>query len=296
MLKMQYPKVGIVILQYNNSADSIECLKSVVRSSYPALDIFLVDNGSDKPQLDIISLHLNQLNDERVILIKNDRNLGFSGGNNVGIKKALSYGVDYVLILNNDATISQDLVEKLVIFAQTHEDAGIIGPAINEGGGLVYGGKIDWLKAELTHNKEKLSTDNFYISGACMLVSREVFENISLFDEKFFLYFEDADFCVRARKNHFKLAIVDDTIINHRVSASTSRLGPSVLLRYHYRNAHLFNVKNGPIPIKIILPIWSIYIIIKQFLKILFVQSKRRISLAIMNGVFDFYLVKFGRL
>lgn len=296
MLKMRYPKVGIVILQYNNSADSIECLKSVIRSSYPALDIFLVDNGSEKTQLNIVSQYLDELNNERVSLIKNDRNLGFSGGNNLGIKKVLSYGADYVLILNNDATISQDLLEKLVIFAKTHKNIGIVGPAINEGGVLVYGGRVNWLKPELTHNKEKLSTDNFYISGACMLVSREVFENIGFFDEKFFLYFEDADFCVRARKNHFKLAIIDDAVINHRVSASTSRLGSPALLRYHYRNAHLFNIKNGPILVKIILPIWSIYIIIKQFLKILFVPSRRRISLEIMNGVFDFYLVKFGKL
>lgn len=292
---MQYPKAAVVILQYNNSAYSIECLKSATKSGYPALDIFLVDNGSEKRQFDIINQYLDRLNDKRVKLVKSGENLGFSGGNNLGIKKALSYGADYVLILNNDATISPELVEKLVMFARARENAGIVGSAINEGEGLVYGGKIVWLKSELSHSKERLS-DNLYVPGACMLVSREVFKNIGFFDERFFLYFEDADFCMRARKNNFKLAIVDDIAVNHRVSASTSRLGAAALLRYHYRNAHLFNAKNGPIFVKIFLPIWSVYIIIKQFLKILFIPSKKTLSLAIMNGVFDFYSVKFGKL
>ncbi len=128
-----------------------------------------------------------------------------------------------------------------------------------------------------------------------MFVNKKVFEKIGMFDERYFLYFEDADFCVRARRAGFKLTVASDAIVRHNPSSSTSKLGAALLLRYHYRNAHLFNMKNAPFKIKVLLPFWSIWIIIKQAIKILLMKNIMA-SKAILNGVLDFYRSRFGKI
>jgi GT2 family glycosyltransferase len=100
---------------------------------------------------------------------------------------------------------------------------------------------------------------------------------------------------VRARRAGFKLTIAPDAVIHHNPSSSTSKLGAALLLRYHYRNAHLFNMKNAPFGIKILLPFWSIWIIMKQAAKI-FVRKNSIASWAILSGVLDFYKGRFGKI
>ncbi|MDO8669613.1 MAG: glycosyltransferase family 2 protein, partial [Candidatus Buchananbacteria bacterium] len=224
-------------------------------------------------------------------------NLGYSGGNNIGIKDALEQGADYVFILNPDTIIEKNALTKLIETAESNPKIGIAGPVIDENGKIIYGGKIKWLKPELIHletRNQKLET-NFYIPGAAMLIKRKVIEKIGLLDERYFLYFEDADYCERAKRAGYKLAIAPEALIHHKPSSSTSTLGAPLLLRYHYRNAHLFNWKNGPFWVKIVLPFWSIFIIIKQLAKI-FLGNNREISKAILAGVLDFYRNHFGKI
>lgn len=128
-----------------------------------------------------------------------------------------------------------------------------------------------------------------------MLIKREVLEKIGLFDERYFLYFEDADYCLRAQKAGYKLKIVPEELIHHKQSSSTSSLGAPILLHYHYRNAHLFNCKNGPFWVKFSLPFWSFFIIIKQLTKII-LRHNVEISKAILAGVLDFYKGRFGKI
>ncbi|KKR35929.1 MAG: Glycosyl transferase family 2 [Candidatus Yanofskybacteria bacterium GW2011_GWE1_40_10] len=114
-------------------------------------------------------------------------------------------------------------------------------------------------------------------------------------DEDYFLYFEDADLSLTAAQAGFSIGIAEGVSINHKVSASTKKLGSPLLLRYHYRNALYFNRKFGPWWVQILLWPWSIWIIKKQIIKLIFGIEKER-SQAILNGVFDFYKDKMGKI
>lgn len=261
-----------------------------------------MDNASAIQHLNNIRLFIEsqeKAGERRFKLIVNDSNLGYAGGNNIGIQYALESGADYVLILNPDTTVKNNLLTKLIGVVEKNPRAGIIGTAVDEGDRITYCGEIKWLKPELEHSTLKPKTRNlkpdFYIPGAAMFVSKKIFEKIGMFDEKYFLYFEDADFCVRARRAGFKLTVGPDAIIHHNPSSSTSKLGMALLLRYHYRNAHLFNMKNAPFGAKILLPFWSIWIIMKQAIKLL-VKKNPQVSQAILNGVADFYKGRFGKI
>ncbi len=261
-----------------------------------------MDNASEIQHLNNIRLFVEsqeKAGEKRFKLIINKDNLGYAGGNNIGIKYALESGADYVFILNPDTTVKSDLLAKLAETAKRNPKAGIIGMAINEGGKVIYCGEIEWLKSELKHSTlhtthYTLHTDQ-YIPGAAMFVSKKVFEKIGMFDERYFLYFEDADFCVRAQKARFKLTVAPEATVHHNPSSSTSKLGATLLLRYHYRNAHLFNMKNAPFGVKILLPFWSIWIIMKQAIKLL-AERNPQASQAILNGVVDFYKGHFGKI
>jgi hypothetical protein len=264
--------------------------------------VVVVDNASEIQHLNNIRLFVEsqkKAGERRFKLIENRSNLGYAGGNNIGIQYALESGADYILILNPDTTVKNNLLTKLIGAAKKNPRAGIIGTAVNEGNRMIYCGEIKWLKPELEHSILKPVTrnlkSNFYILGAAMLVSKKVFEKIGIFDERYFLYFEDADFCVRARRAGFKLAVAPDAVVYHNPSSSTSKLGAALLLRYHYRNAHLFNMKNAPFKVRILLPFWSIWIIMKQAIKIL-LRRNIQTSKAILSGVLDFYKGRFGKI
>ncbi len=294
------PKIFVIVLQYNNSRDTVGCLESVKELDYPELYTVVVDNASTIEHVNNIRFFVeNQDEKDRIILIENKKNTGYAGGNNTGIRFALKNRADYVLILNPDVRVRNDLVNRMLDIEKLSPNVGIIGAGIDEGGRVINCGKIEWFKPELQHSKQEvgnLLNKDCYIPGNTMLIKKEVIKKIGALDEKYFLYFEDADFCQRAKAVGFNLATVQDALATHTVSSSTSSLGPALLLRYHYRNSHLFNAKNGPWYVKITLPFWSFYIIIKQLAKIILLPQKREISRVIVAGVMDFYKGKFGKI
>lgn len=291
--------VVIVILQFNNSRDTIRCLESVKELNWPDFQVIVVDNASELNHLNNIRFFADSQSRTKqgIQLIRSEQNLGFSGGVNIGIKKALENGADYVLVLNPDTTVKPDLLTKMLETQKLNPKIGIIGTMINEGDREINCGKVSWLKPELSHLRQEVVNilDNgLYIPGAVMLIRRKVFEKIGFFDERYFLYFEDADFCERAKKAGFKIALAQERLVYHRPFSSTRSLGSAKLLYYHYRNAHLFSWKNGPLWVKIALPFWSFWIILKQALKIL-IGKNTEISKAISQGVTDFYKGQFGK-
>lgn len=352
----QPSKISTILVQYNNSSDVVKCLESLKQSDYLNLDIVIVDNASKQIEVDHIQQYLKINKSEFVsCLLSLVSNMGYSGGNNVGIKYALDHNADYVLILNPDTILEKDALSEMIKTAESDPQIGIVGPIINEKYRDmrcrdIYGGRIEWLKSELEHINEnspdKLNgapahseisginsggTDmfflqttakspaqekdvsaerrsyilrkNFFLTGACLLVRREIFERVGLFDERYFLYFEDVDLCMRVQNAGYQLAIAEKALLHHQVSATTSKLGAARLLRYHYRNAHLFNWKNGPFWAKFLLPFWSFWIIIKQLLKLVIgrksfgiTQDKKLISQEILMGVLDFYRGNFGKI
>ena len=291
-------KLIIVILQYNNSQDTVRCLESVKELGYPypAFTV-VVDNNSRPEHFNNVRLFIeSQIG--KVIRFKLDalsQNLGYAGGNNVGIRRALENGADYVLVLNNDTVVPKDLLSKLVSEAESDDDIGIVAPAIDEGKRITYGGRIKWLRPELNHLMSSQDVID-YLPGVCLLIKRSVIEKIGLLDENYFLYFEDVDYCVRASRAGFILKLMPEVLVRHKVSASTKQLGAPLLLRYHFRNALYFNWRHAPAGYKILLPFWSFFIMMKQLVKIAFLPDKRKISKAILASVLDFHLDNFGKI
>lgn len=293
------PKVQVIVLQYNKSQDTVKCLDSLGNLDYPNFGVIVIDNASLPSEFERVRNYIFSLRDSKFIIRASTSNLGYSGGNNIGINYALENEADFILLLNNDATVEKDLVTKLIMVAESDKKVRIVGPAINEGNRTVCDGKVRWLKTELAHRSchdSQFTIRDFYIPGVAMLIGREVIEKIGLLDERYFLYFEDADYCLRASRAGYHLKIVPEATVRHQVSSTASQLGSALLLRYHYRNALLFNTEHGPNWVVTLLPIWAFFIIIKQLIKITIAPGKRQISRAILNGVLDFYLGRFGKI
>ena len=226
-----------------------------------------------------------------ITVIDNDEdNRGFAGGCNAGIRQALAQGAEWVLLINPDTTVEPDFIASLRVPAEP----SIAGIPLREGGHVVAGGIVRWLRSTLSHTSDPKKAT--YVIGAGMLIHREVFAKIGMLDERYFLYFEDADFSARARRAGVPVHFLSGPVIEHGVSQSTKSLGSAVLLRYHARNALLFNWNNGPWWVKIALPFWSFFAMIKQFLKLLLMPARRPQSRAILAGILDFYVHRFGKI
>jgi len=233
------PKVYIVILQYNQSAHTLKCLESVAKLTYPNYEVVVVDNGSETAHLKNVEYWIDLNKAKSYKLIANNSNTGYGAGNNLGIKYALDHGADYVLILNNDTIIAPDFLDKI-------PQAYISGPIIH---------KIKWFFPGGIPSSAPIDSSIKYISGAAMLVKKEVFEKIGFFDESYFLYFEDADFCFRARKVGFLLSDSTAKLI-HDESATVSEMGMAKKLTINARNARKFFSRFAPWYIRALLPLW----------------------------------------
>jgi hypothetical protein len=244
------PSVYIIILNWNGYEDTLECVQSISKISYKNYKLVIVDNGSDTDEIDEI------INDfPKTELIKSKKNLGFSGGNNVGIKIALEQNVDFILLLNNDTTVDTDTIEILLNKFETDESVGIVAPQINyyDEPNKIWsaGGKISKLRASgfAVSNKmedELEKKDNYvdFVSGCCMLIKKEVIEKVGLFDENFFLYVEDTDLCYRTKNAGYKILVTSDTKIYHKGSQSTKKSSEVLPLYYTTRNRLYFAKKN----------------------------------------------------
>lgn len=293
---MSNPKVFIILLNWNNWDETKECLESLKKVDYPNFEILLVDNGSLTPP--IIPPPYNKGGIGGVIPIFNEENLGFAGGNNVGIQYALKHNADYVLLLNNDTVVAPDFLTKLVEMGDSSEKFGILGSRIYQYGSdeVVFdGGKVNgWLtKGEHIKIAEVGPRQVDYITGAAMLVKREVIEKISLMREEYFLYYEDVDWCLRSQRAGYKCVLVPESHVWHKVSA-TNKEGSASYIYYHTRNSLMLAKFNGNAFQKIISYFIGFWTLSKQAVKFVLFPSKRLWARAMAKGAIDFYLGKYG--
>ena len=236
------PKVAIIILNWNNYADTKECLKSLENLTYPNYEIIVVDNGSTDGSAARLEAEFPQFK-----FIKNEENLGFAGGNNVGIKYALEQGANYVLLLNNDTIVSPDFLTEMVKIAKEDEIVGLVGGKIyrygthdvhHAGGKLVL-----WRGTGYSFRGDKAARNGVrnvdFIIGCLMLIKSEMIEDIGLLDEQYFFGGEDVEYCWRAKKAGWQIKVSLDAEIWHKVSASAGGEG-SPLLFYHSTRNRLY--------------------------------------------------------
>ena len=249
---MSEPRVAIIILNWNRKDDVLECLDSLRHLDYPNYEITVVDqNSSDGSRHAIISQF------PHLTLLCNDENTGFAEGNNTGIRCALTAGADYITLLNNDATVEPNFLSALLDAAREYPAFDIFGPKIvfDSDPAIIWaaGSHIDWKRGiSAQHGLGEVDNGQYAdyaevnaLPGCAMMADRKVFETIGFFDGRFYLYYEETDWCARAQRAGFRLLYVPGTIVRHKVSAT---MGPDSLavVFYMVRTKLLFIAKNGP--------------------------------------------------
>ncbi|MGH9644244.1 MAG: glycosyltransferase family 2 protein [Terriglobales bacterium] len=219
------PKVAIIVVNWNTYAVTRECLLSLQEANYPSIDKILVDNASSDGSSERLAAEF-----EDVTVLRNCENLGFTGGNNVGILHALRRGAEYVLLLNNDTIVSPGFLSSMISVAEGDPEIGILNPTIYYAAApekIWYGGGEFSLWHGFARHRQnrkssassfKPSRDVTFITGCALLIKSKVIRRIGLLDDKFFMAYEDADWSVRARKAGFKAVYVAEAEIWHKES------------------------------------------------------------------------------
>lgn len=255
------PLISVVIVNYDTPKLTFECLASVqsIKSDGFDYNIIVVDNGSQK-ELKIPT----KLRSENLELIRTDNNIGFTGGNNLGISYTVKrYNPDYFLLLNSDTTVTPTFLNELFLALQG-EDRGIAVSKIyfekgyefhqqsykkNELGKIIWfaGGTIDWPNLTAFHRGvDEVDYGQFdhleqtdFATGCCMLIKRELIEHVGILDKRYFLYLEDVDYSIRAIKKGYKIVFCPKSVIYHKNAGSSGGSG-SILHQYYQTRNRLF--------------------------------------------------------
>ena len=225
------PKVSVITVNYNQSSVTLELIKSLKCCSYRDFEIIVVDNGSPSDHPDQIKTEYPD-----VILLKSEKNLGFAGGNNLGIRKAKG---DYLLFINNDVEVENDFFEPLVRELDTDQTIGVVSPKIYFFG---YHKTIQYAGASVINpittrgyfiGYKKKDDGNYnktivtpYAHGAAMMVRKEAIEKAGKMPELYFLYYEELDWCNRIKEKGYQIKCVPASVIHHKESMSVGRLNP----------------------------------------------------------------------
>jgi len=219
-------------VNWNGWPDTIECLDALEENDYPNLSVIVVDNGSSNDSISRIrAAH------PEVLLLESSRNLGFAGGNNIGIRRALSDGAEFVWLLNNDTKPAKNALSELVAKALSDPEIGAVGSVcyyadrpstVQVWAGATANMWIGYAKNYTSPQKDE-SLDSLY--GASMLIARAALEQVGLLDEGFFHYWEETEFSLRLRRAGWRLTAAPDSRILHKVGASTGGYNP-ILDRY----------------------------------------------------------------
>lgn len=235
-LRNKKPLVWIIVVNWNGKADTLACLASLRKISYPLRHILVVDNASADGSVEAIRAQFPE-----VEVLVNERNERFARANNQGMQKALAAGADLVLLLNNDTEVAPDFLDHLVSAAASRPEVGMVAPKIyyHHDQQLIWfaGGRINLWTGHVSHRglrqhdfppKYDLPEAVDFLTGCAILAKRECLEMVKIhidegyLDEGYFMYIEDVDLCWRARKAGFVCLYQPAAKIWHKVSASTS--------------------------------------------------------------------------
>ena len=304
-------KVSVIVLTWNGKEDTLECVKSLGELTIRnfQLSIIVVDNNSsDGTQKAVRKLFKKISNPPKLVckLIENKANLGFAEGNNVGMEYALDSGADFVLVLNNDTKVDKNLITEFLKASKKYPRAGVLSPKIyfaqgyefhgdrykkSDSGKVIWyaGGKIDWENVyginlgvdEIDKGQFKKEKEIDFATGTCMFLRAKALNEVGKFDEKYFMYLEDADLSIRMKKQGWEVIYVPKAIVRHKV-AQSSRIGSDLNDYFIHKNRLLFGFRNASLRTR--------FALFRESIRFLLGGRKWQ-----KIGIRDFYLARFGK-
>ncbi len=269
-------KLVVSIINYKNKKDTYDCLSSLQEIKRSGLDILVVVSNNDTVDFTFSDQEMKS-HTFPVHIINNNANLGFAGGHNKVLSYAKEKNADAVVILNNDTILDPHVFSELVTTANSTK-AGIVCPKIyfasghefhkdryqkSELGKVIWyaGGYMDWQNGIGHHTGvDQVDTGQFdkdvqteVATGCCMLIKKEVLEKVGLFDERYFLYYEDADYSVRSLKKGFTIYYSSKAIVWHKNAGAAGGSGSLLQDYYISRNRMLFGMSHAPLRTKLAL-------------------------------------------
>lgn len=248
-------RLAIIVLNWNCADDSIQCIESLLNQSSEVPDIIIVDNNSTDDSVKKLQRYIKKTN-KAIYLIQNSVNSGFSGGNNVGFSHALSQDYTYIGTLNPDAIADQEWTRNLIRELTTHDDTGIVTGILSLEDRIhidttgeqysIWGIPGPRGRNNPLANASRQSEYVFASTGGGFITRATTLKKVGMFDEKFFMYFEDVDFCFRAQLAGYKVRYTPKAIAYHKLSVSTNKV-PGLAIYNTFKNLPMVYGKNMPI-------------------------------------------------
>ena len=298
-------KIGIIVLNYKQKKLTQNTIDSLLKITHKNFEycIYLIDNKS--PDDSYSQLKKLYSDNPDIVLYQNSENSGYAGGNNFGIKIALKDKMDYSLITNNDVLVDKNFLQVLYNTSKKYKDNCIVGPKIYFAPGYEFhksrysksqlgkviwsaGGQMDWNNIygsnvgvdevdEGQRDRENIYND--FLTGCCFLVPSKIFNKVGLFDEKYFMYLEDVDFCHKAKNNGVRLVYEPQSFIWH-VNSGSSSSGSNLHDYFTTRNRLIFGFKYAKIRTK--------FALLRESIKLFFIGRKYQ-----KIGIKDYFLRNF---
>lgn len=288
-----YTELSVILLNWNAAGDTIRCAEQVTAWRRLCPTIWVVDNGSTDGSAQAISQECPQAR-----VIRNASNLGFAGGNNKGIAEALAVSDAPILLLNNDASIAEDHIVRLLETLGSDEKIGCVGPLLFDADAnehlLAAGGR-----SPVRHHQSHILTvpsgepvrEVEYVPGTVLLAKADVFRTVGLLDERYFFAMETADLCVRARQQGY-VSVVDARAHALHALSRSSELRETLHAYYIIRNRFLFIRKFHPNRRALFYSFWTLYslaLMVKTEL-----SGKTTAARAVRAGLLDGLRGRFG--
>jgi GT2 family glycosyltransferase len=236
--------ISIIVVNWNNASDSIACIASLRKIQYASFDIILVDNGSHDGSADAICETAQD-----ITCLRNDRNLGFAGGNNVGIEYALAQGTDAVLLLNNDTIVDPEILNAFDEASDAQSDVGFLAAKIyyHDDPTRLWMGLPHWNPDACRFEHDGINeiddgkrfttiTEVAYACGCALFAPATTLRRIGLMELSYFCYFEEVDWCLRAADQGLRSYYVPNAKVWHKVSATSGGNQAPIIKYYRTRN------------------------------------------------------------
>lgn len=267
-------RIAVVVLNWNGRYDTIDCLHSLRSQDYPDFRVVLADNGSTDGSVEEISRHFPD-----VEIVLNGSNLGFAGGNNTAIRRALETGAEYVFLLNNDTIVDSRVLSSLSAAAERMPQCGVFGAKIYfhvRKDTLWYAGGYwdpktlsfgEFGAGEIDRGQYDTLTETDWVIGCAMFIRAEVFRKVGLLEPDFFLNNEEIDFCSRAKRAGFACAYVPDAKLWHKISVSFGGEDSPLKEYFSARNRLLWARRNADFMLRMRIYLSSTQALSRRFLR-----------------------------